>query len=109
MLPARGAAIRLKLVAENQHSCGKAALVSSSGRRPPLIDRLYHQYLEDEDTAAFVYDVSRRYEVSTLERLAIGGQRVTRRAAVLAIGYLGQYDANATLGRALHDDDRGVR
>ena len=34
---------------------------------------------------------------------------MARRAAVLALGLLGDYNSNATLGRALHDADRGVR
>jgi tetratricopeptide (TPR) repeat protein len=44
-----------------------------------------------------------------LERLAIGGNHVLRRAAVMAVGFLGDYSHNAILGRALNDDDRGVR
>jgi tetratricopeptide (TPR) repeat protein len=80
-----------------------------SGNRTPLLERLYHQYLEDEDSAAFIHGVAQRYTVCTLERLAISGKRVTRRAAVLAIGYIGQYESNAVLGRLLYDDDRGVR
>jgi tetratricopeptide (TPR) repeat protein len=58
---------------------------------------------------AFIQGVVERYANATLERLAAGGSRVTRRAAVLALGYVGQYDSNPVLGRALHDDDRGVR
>ncbi len=83
--------------------------MGSSGFRTPLLDRLYHAYLEDEDSAAFIHGVAQNYTTCTLERLAGGGTRVTRRAAVLALGYIGQYESNAVLGRALHDDDRGVR
>lgn len=32
-----------------------------------------------------------------------------RRAAVLALGYLGDFSANSVMGRALDDEDRGVR
>lgn len=77
--------------------------------RSPQLDRLYHQYLEDEDSAGFIHGVVQRYTVATLERLAMSGGRITRRAAVLAISYVGQYESNAVLGLALHDDDRGVR
>ena len=80
-----------------------------SGQTLPLLDRLYHQYLEDEDSAAFIHGVAARYTTCTLERLVIHGQRVSRRAAVLALGYIGQYESNAVLGKALHDSDRGVR
>ncbi|HTN78012.1 MAG TPA: hypothetical protein VL096_22325, partial [Pirellulaceae bacterium] len=83
--------------------------VSSSGQPIPLLDRLYHQYLEDEDSSGFICAVAERYTVCTLERLALSGNRITRRAAVLALGYIGQYESNAVLGRLLHDDDRGVR
>jgi len=83
-------------------------LVVSEPRRPDL-ERLYHRYLETENTAAFVQAVSQSYLVSTLERLARGGRHVTRRAAIMALGFLADFSQNATLGRALHDRDRGVR
>ncbi len=83
--------------------------MGSSDHRLPLLDRHYHQYLEDEDSAAFIHAVAQRYTVCTLERLGLFGQRITRRAAILALGYIGQYESNAVLGKALHDDDRGVR
>jgi tetratricopeptide (TPR) repeat protein len=75
----------------------------------PRLDHLYHRYLDTEESAAFIQSVSEHYLLSTLERLAAAGQHVTRRAAVLAIGYLGSFSHNATLGRALHDRDRAVR
>ena len=77
-------------------------------RRPPL-HRIYHRYLETEETATFVRDVSRHYLLSTLVRLADGGDCISRRAAVMAIGFLGDYSHNAVLGRGLADRDRGVR
>lgn len=80
----------------------------SDPRRPDL-ERLYHRYLETENTAAYIQGVSQAYLLSTLERLARGGRHVTRRAAIMALGMLGDYSHNATLGRALHDRDRGVR
>jgi tetratricopeptide (TPR) repeat protein len=77
--------------------------------RRTALERLYHRYLETENTAAFVKAVSDKYLLGTLERLAIGGQPVLRRAAVMAVGFLGDYSHNAILGRGLNDDDRGVR
>jgi tetratricopeptide (TPR) repeat protein len=41
--------------------------------------------------------------------LAGNGKREVRRAAVLALGFVGDYSANQTVGRALLDDDRTVR
>jgi tetratricopeptide (TPR) repeat protein len=77
--------------------------------RRPTLQRLYHQYLETEETATFVRQVSQQYLMSTLARLASGGDYVSRRAAVMAVGFLGDYSHNAILGRALCDRDRGVR
>ena len=47
--------------------------------------------------------------MGTLQRLAHAGGRICRRASVLAIGFLGNFDVNETMGAALVDDDRAVR
>jgi tetratricopeptide (TPR) repeat protein len=83
--------------------------MSSELTRHPVLMELYEQFLADEDAAAFVHRVSQRYNTATLERLVAYGPRLARRAGVLALGYLANYDSNSTLGRALHDRDRGVR
>ena len=75
----------------------------------PKLDRLYHQYLSDEDSATFIDSVVRHYNLGTLERLAIYGQRISRRASILALGFLGDYSHNQILGNALRDKDRAVR
>ena len=49
------------------------------------------------------------YTLGTLQRLAEHPHREVRRAAVLALGCLGDYDANPALGAALLDEDRTVR
>jgi tetratricopeptide (TPR) repeat protein len=85
------------------------ASVKSGSVSKPLLNELYARYLDDENTAAFIGAVSQRYLIGTLERLASAGSVVTRRAATLAISYVGQYDSNGVLGRALHDHDRCVR
>ena len=77
--------------------------------RFPLVDCLYHRYLADENSAAFIQAISQVYSLGTLERLARFGQPLSRRAAVLAIGFLGDFNVNETMGRALVDQDRGVR
>ncbi len=81
----------------------------SKPARLPALHRHYHNYLENQDTDRFARAVDHQYTVGTLERLAAHSDRMGRRAAVLAIGLLGDYNANTTMGRALHDDDRGVR
>jgi tetratricopeptide (TPR) repeat protein len=75
----------------------------------PAINKYYHDYLLSEESASFILRVSQRYTVGTLMRLAGSGGRIERRAAVLALGFLGDFDACVVLGRALKDGDRGVR
>lgn len=77
--------------------------------RSPVLDRFYSRYLNNEDSASFIANVSGAYTIGTLERLALGGSRVSRRAAVLALGFVGDYSQNAILGRSLCDSDRAVR
>ena len=77
--------------------------------RYPLLDRLYQRYLNDERSATFIQDVTSQYTVGTLQRLAVGGNRITRRAAVLALGFVGDYACNDLFGSALRDTDRAVR
>jgi len=77
--------------------------------RFPMLDLFYQQYLTDENSAAFIHAVSRSYGVGTLESLATFGGRLTRRASVLAIGFLGEFSSNEIMGAALVDHDRAVR
>ena len=81
----------------------------NSNQFVPLLEELYQQYLDNEDSAAFIKAVSLRYTIGTLVRLAEYGTYVRRRAAILALSFLASYDSNAVLGRAMHDKDRGVR
>ena len=83
--------------------------MSAASAKAPLLDAFYQRYLTDETSARFVAEVSRYYTLGTLARLAVGGSRTTRRAAVLSIGFLGNFECNDLLGRALHDNDRVVR
>lgn len=83
--------------------------MSEKKRRTPFVDKLYYEFLQDEDCARFIDRLSQNYLTSTLQRLAGAGRRVTRRASVLALGFLGDFGVNITVGSALHDPDRGVR
>jgi len=83
--------------------------VSTPGVRLPILVSFYETYLADQDTAQFLRHVQQYYTQGTLQRLAEHPAPQIRRAAVLALGLLGDYEANATMGRALHDDDRTVR
>lgn len=83
--------------------------MSDHHTRHALLIRMFRRYLADEDSARFISDIAQRYTVSTLERLAACGDRVTRRAATLAISFLGDYENSAALGRRMNDEDRSVR
>jgi tetratricopeptide (TPR) repeat protein len=77
--------------------------------RTPVLDELYQQFLVDDDVPAYVHRTMQRYTAATLGRLVEMGARTVRRAAVLVLGHVGDYDSNHMLGRALTDADRGVR
>ncbi len=81
----------------------------SASRRMPRLLQLYQDYLVDQNTARFAQQVGRIYTVGTLERLTCWPVVQVRRAAVLALGLLGDYSSNAALGRALNDPDPSVR
>ena len=69
----------------------------------------YHEYLVKQETSLFVRQVGEFYAQPTLVRLATSSHTDSRRAAVLALTYLGDYGANDVFGRLLHDDDQTVR
>lgn len=81
----------------------------SEDSRIPLIGSLYDRYLEDRDAAAFVRKLQAHYTPGTLERLADHSVRKVRRAAIMGLGLVGDYEANGVMGRALVDEDRTVR
>jgi tetratricopeptide (TPR) repeat protein len=83
--------------------------VSSKPSRIPLLLALYREYLDHQDSAGLISKISQRYTSGTLQRLAKNPDCQVRRAAVLGLGFIGEYGANHTLGRALLDDDRTVR
>ena len=83
--------------------------MSESSLRYPQLDRFYQRFLNEESSADFIQAVSIKYNLASLERLATAGGRMTRRAAILAIGFLGDFSNNEVMGRALNDSDRAVR
>jgi tetratricopeptide (TPR) repeat protein len=70
---------------------------------------LYEKYLENRDTAAFLAAISQCYCAGTLQRLVRHQRREVRRGAVFAMGFLGDFQDNHSLGCALLDGDRTVR
>lgn len=83
--------------------------MSESDVRFPMLDLFYQQYLTDENSATFIHAISRNYSIGTLERLAQFGSRLSRRASILAIGFLGDFSSNEIMGAAMVDRDRAVR
>lgn len=83
--------------------------MSRKNSRTAQLNTLYREYLLGQQTADFVQRVTKRYTAGTLERLVFSARRETRRAAVLALGLIADYESNPVLGRALLDSDRGVR
>jgi tetratricopeptide (TPR) repeat protein len=83
--------------------------LSREGPQTPLLVKFYREYLDGQDTTVFVRAVAQHYSPATLERLATHPVREARRAAVLALGFLGDYRSNRVLGQALLDEDRIVR
>lgn len=77
--------------------------------RYPKLDKFYQLFLTEENSAQFIESVAKSYNIATLERLARGGGRTSRRAAILAIGFLGTFEQNEVMGAALSDSDRAVR
>ncbi len=83
--------------------------MSSDSSRTPFLVLLYQQYLSTQDSGGFIEKIKQVYSQGTLQRLVDHASAEVRRGAVLALGFLGDYEANHTVGRALHDDDRTVR
>lgn len=81
----------------------------SVARRNPQLFDLYQRYLDGQDTGDFIELVGKVYNQGALQRLVENDVPQVRRAAVLALGFLGDYAANHTLGRSLQDEDRTVR
>ncbi len=84
-------------------------IVNRRKRTLPKLVHFYRDYLLDELGANFVRSVAAVYNIASLRQLASRGSPVIRRAAVLALGMIGDMDVNDALGEALRDDDRGVR
>jgi tetratricopeptide (TPR) repeat protein len=89
--------------------CSLGADQVSQSSRCPLLLVFYEQYLDHQDSANYIRLVSESYTPGTLERLTQGAMREIRRAAVLALGFIGDYESNHALGRAMLDADRNVR
>ncbi len=77
-------------------------------RRSPILLELYQRYLLKAGIQEFEQECSRYYSPGTLERLLSHSEASVRRAAVLALGLLGNYSSVPALSAALRDEDRTV-
>jgi len=69
----------------------------------------YQDYLQTQDTSLFVQQVGKFYSQPTLLHLAVSAHVESRRAAVLALTFLGDYESNDVFGHLLYDADQTVR
>ena len=76
---------------------------------PPLLVHYFESYLGDQDIEAFRLNVTARYNEGSLTRLARSQSAKARRAAILALGLVGSFEANAAVARGLRDPDATVR
>jgi len=83
--------------------------MTNMSSKSPILEDFYHRFLRTERSADFIDAVARCYTIDSLETLACYGGRLSRRAAILALGFLGDFSNNDALGRGLVDRDRGVR
>ena len=83
--------------------------MDSSDNPLPRLTTFYLDYLQKHDVRSFVERVMETYNESSLIRLTGSVCVETRRAAALALGFVGTYDANDPLGRLLKDRDRTLR
>lgn len=83
----------------------------SEAHNGSLLVEYFKAFLQDRDLEAFRNRVAARYNEGTLCRiLSISTDVAARRAAVLSLGILGNFDqSNAALGRSLRDSDLAVR
>ena len=57
----------------------------SQTNQAALLERLYQNYLIEQDSAAFIRQVARNYTIGTLERLTTAPRRDLRRAAFIEV------------------------
>jgi len=83
--------------------------VENSSTKVSRLLKAYQDYLESSDTAFFVASVARNYTVPTLTAILNRCDILHRRAAALALGFLGDITCQESLGAALCSSDRRLR
>lgn len=77
--------------------------------RTTRLTTAYRRYLSWADAPRYASEVDRFYSNTTLHAALARGDVELRRAAALALGMVGDHSSIEPLGRALADQDRGVR
>lgn len=88
---------------------GKASIGSLSRDAAGVLVGYYEDLFRDRDEERFKRQVQARYTDADLSRIARSGEPDARRAAVMALGVVGDFSANEAVGRALKDPDPTVR
>jgi len=83
--------------------------MDSLKKQLPRLTTFYLAYLQKHDIRQFVDQAREYYNESSLIRLTGAECHETRRAAALALGFIGTYHANEALGFLLKDQDRTTR
>ena len=83
--------------------------MENSSTKVSRLLKAYQDYLESSDTALFVASVARNYMVPTLIAILNRCDILHRRAAALALGFLGDITCQESLGAALCSSDRRLR
>ena len=83
--------------------------MDSPNNHLPRLTTAYFAYTQKHDIRTFINHVTEHYNEASLIRLTGSLCAETRRAAALALGFVGTYQANAALGTLLKDRDRSVR
>ncbi|MGN6134392.1 MAG: HEAT repeat domain-containing protein [Aureliella sp.] len=93
----------------HEETPSKVQLVDERATHTSVLVRSYQRYLQDGETARFIQAVASRYSLATLLRVLQEGDTYRRRAAALALGFIGDVSCNEALGPLLCDRDRKVR
>ncbi len=83
--------------------------MENSSTKVSRLLKAYQDYLESSDTASFVASIARNYTVPTLITILNRCDVLHRRAASLALGFLGDITCQDSLGVALSSSDRRLR
>ena len=71
----------------------------------PRLLVFYRDYLKSRNLSGFIAQTAEVYTQGTLARLAGDRNVSVRRAAILALTSLGDYQANSVMAEALRDED----